>query len=206
MVLPTEIIAVTTSVNYHDILKHNLDNLKHFKIWYIIVSPEDDGTVSLVRDIPNIKILIYDGFYKNAKFNFGGSRLFAQEYINKNHESSNILFLDADIYLPSNLNLPLVIENDTIYGTSERIDYHTLDDFINGKNPHKYRGGHHFNGFFQLYKQSPKYLYKNSDNCSQCDGDFRDLFKNKINLNLSVKHLGQDGIHWNGRDKSNKIK
>jgi hypothetical protein len=200
------IIAITTCVNYHDILKHMLPNSKFFSKWYIVTSPEDKNTISLIENsgIANIEILLYNDFYKNSKFNFGGSRKFAQEYIDKHYTSSNILFLDADICLPVDFmnKLPKTIEDDTLYGVSDRFDYWTLDNYIRKKNPHKYCRGRDFVGFFQLYKQSPKYKYKDSQNCSICDNDFRGLFKEKINLQLSVRHLGKERINWNGRSKT----
>ena len=184
-----EIIAITISVNYSDILKHILPNSKFFKEWVIVTTPEDD-TNELIKNsgIENIKLLYFDGFYKNSVFNFGGSRRFAQEYINTNYTDQNILFLDGDILLPDTFTLPEKIENDTLYGVNSRYDYHTLEDFYNNTNGEKYPLTHEFVVFFQLFKQCDKF-YKESKNCSQCDLNFKHLFKHFVNLNISVKHF-----------------
>jgi hypothetical protein len=198
-----DIIATTVCVNYHDILKHMLPNSKFFSKWYIVTSPEDKNTTALIKDsrLKNIEILLYPDFYKKAKFNKGGAVRFAQKYIEKEHKSCNLLLLDADICLPDNFTskLPDKLELDTLYGVSGRFDYWTLDDYKNKKNPHSYLHGHNCVGFFQLYKESSKYIYKNSQNCSKCDSEFIKLFKKKVNLKLSVSHLGKDEINWNGR-------
>jgi hypothetical protein len=199
-----EIYAITVCVNYADILSYMLkQNSLFIKKWYIVTSPEDDNTKKLIEDenMPNIELLIYTNFYKNARFNKGGAIRFAQEHIYKNNTNLNILILDADIYLPDNFPkiLPEKLEDNTMYGTSERIDYWTVDDFINNTNPKKYPHGGGFVGFFQLYKQDSYKFYNNSNNCANCDNDFRSLFNNKIKLELLVKHLGKEYINWNGR-------
>jgi len=200
-----DIIATTVCVNYHDILKHMLPNSKFFSKWYIVTSPEDKNTEALIKNsgLTNVEILLYPDFYKNAKFNFGGARHFSQEHIEKIHKSCNILFLDADISLPDNFmsKLPKTLEDDTLYGVEERVDYWNLPDFNNSKNGHKYIIGK-FLGFFQLYKSSPKYLYENSHNCSKCDTQFREKFPRKIKLDASVRHLGKSNENWNGRSKT----
>ena len=198
-----EIIAVTVCVNFHDILKHIVyQNSKFFKKWLIVTSQEDTNTIDLINEVnkENIQILIYSYFYKNAKFNKGGSLFFAQEYIDKNYKKANILFLDCDIYLPDDFmdRLPSSLEDDTLYGVS-RTDFWTLEDFVNNKNPHPKKNPH-FLGFFQLYKQN-SYKYKDSYNCSGCDCVFRNNFRNKKKkLDIHVKHLGRNGPNWNGRD------
>jgi hypothetical protein len=199
-----EIIAISVCVNYHDILYHNIDqNIKFISKWYIITSPDDVLTQKLIKEknISNIELIIYNNFYNNCKFNKGGAIRQVQDYIDLHYNESNILLLDSDIYLPNNFSekLPNILQNDTIYGVSERIDYWKLTDFNNNINPHKYKCSKNFVGFFQLYKQNSKYKYENSYNCAKCDDSFKDKFYKKINLDLIVKHLGKDGINWNGR-------
>ena len=199
-----EIIALTICVNYSDILKHVLErNASLLKKWYIVTSPDDKETVKLINEskMSNIELLFYTKFRTNATFNKGGAVLFAQEFIYASYSDANILILDADIMLPSNFKevLPAVIEDNTLYGVSTRIDYLTLDDFINKTNPRKYKSDRRFLGFFQLYKQDSKYLYKNSKNCGRCDDEFRELFKKRINISTTVDHLGEEVVNWNGR-------
>ena len=150
--------------------------------------------------------MVYTEFYKNgAKFNFGGARLFAQQYSKDNWPSANILFLDGDIYLPDNFTakLPLSLEDDTLYGAN-RTDYWTLKDFEKEKNPHVLQRAC-FIGCFQLYKQSDKYMYEDSFNCARCDVFFRDKFPKRIKLDMCVKHLGRNGHNWNGRNFNDGI-
>jgi len=199
-----EITAITVCVNYDDILKFMLQkNAKLLKVWYIVTTKEDKGTISLINkaNLPNVHLLFYDGFYTNAKFNKGGAIKYAQKYVLENNNTCNILLLDADISLPDNLLdlLPNTLEQDVLYGVSERLDYMTLKHFMDKTSPRKYAQGGNFAGFFQLYKQAPKYLYADSYNCSATDIAFRDLFPKKINLNTSLAHLGGPSINWNGR-------
>jgi hypothetical protein len=203
-----DIIGITVSVNYDDILKHLLEqNSKILKLWYIITSPEDKNTIDLVNEanLSNVKLLIYNDFKKNASFNKGGGLLFGQEHVYQTHgENNNILILDSDIYLPDNMLEILAdgIKDDTIYSAFERFDYSTLNDFINRKNPKRPWKENEILGFFQLYKGSSKYKYKSSNNCGICDENFRNLFNGKRELlNITVCHLGNARVSWNGRDK-----
>jgi len=204
-----EIITITVCVKYSDILEHMIyQNSKFFKKWYIITSPEDKNTQLLIENskLSNIQILLYNDFYKNAKFNKGGAVRFGQDYVDINHPLANILILDADIYLPDNFlnKLPKELKKNTLYGTEGRTDYWTLDDFINNKNPHPYNLGGCFVGFFHFYTQS-LYKYNNSESCAHCDNTFRNLFSMKIKLKLNVKHLGKDRENWNGRKNDQKF-
>jgi len=202
---PLKIIGITVCVNYDDILGHMLEqNLKFLHKWLIVTKKDDKKTIDMVEKCGNkkLKLLFYDGFYKNgAKFNFGGARLFAQNYIEKNYSSANVLMLDSDIYLPDNFaeKLPISLKDDYLYGI-ERIDYWTLKDFNTESNPHTPEAGP-FCGFFQMYKQNPKYKYKDSLTAAECDIIFRKMFdkKKRIKLDIYAKHLGQNGANWSGR-------
>ena len=203
------IIAITISVNYNDILKHVLNNnAQYFKMWYIVTSPQDIETISYIQEanLSNVRILLYDYFFEDAFFNKGGAVKFAQEHISiTNDISNNILLIDSDIYLPNNFleTLPLYLEEDTLYSVSKRHDFWSLDDFINNKNVHTFNYCHFFVGFFQLFKQSSKYIYTKSTDATGCDSRFRDLFEKKISIDVSVSHLGRTIINWHGRDKNN---
>lgn len=200
-----EITAITICVNYSDILKHMLkQNSQFFKVWYIVTSQEDTLTQTLIQEfnLDNVKILIYDDFYKNnSKFNKGGALEFAQKYIDENHKDTNILILDADIYLPDHFmkSLPEKLEENTLYGVKERWDYPKLEDFIENKNAHKYTHGGNFVGFFQLYNQSCSYKYENSYNASSCDLSFLSKFHEKKHIEVSVRHMGEECVNWDGR-------
>ena len=199
-----DIIAITISVNYSDILQHILNqNLKFLKKWIIVTTTSDTKTIKLLEDYKDIlDILIYDNFYtNNYKFNKGGAIKFAQDYVDLNYTDSNILLIDSDIYLPDNFTeyLPETLNPNTLYGVSGRYDFWSLHDFIKNINPHEYKHGNNFVGFFQLYKQNSIYKYKDSYNCAICDEIFKELFKKKIHLSMFVKHLGKDEVNWNGR-------
>lgn len=204
-----EIIAITVCVNYHDILAHMLEqNSKFLYKWIIVTSPEDKNTITLVETSgkDNIKLLLYTDFHKNrAKFNFGGARLFAQNYVKDTWPSANILLLDGDIYLPDHFaeKLPPALEDNTLYGAN-RTDYWTVNDFEKGTHPHPHRDDYFF-GFFQLYKQNDRYMYADSINCARCDVYFRDKFPKRIKLDLCLKHLGRNGPNWNGRNYNDGI-
>ena len=207
------IIAITVSVNYSEILEAIIaQNMKFLYKWFIVTEKSDTKTIQLLEEYKNhndvIQILLYDGFYTNkCTFNKGGAIKFAQDYIDTHFTESNILILDSDIYLPNNFkdSLPPIIRPKALYGVANRYDYWSMDDFINGSNPHKYKHGNKFVGFFQLYKQSSIHTYKDSVNCGKCDDDFRDLFNIRYTLNLSVKHLGKEGVNWNGRFDDTKL-
>jgi len=199
-----DLIAVTVSVNYSDILKHMIkQNIQFFKKWFIVTAPEDIKTVELLENYKDkITILIYQDFFKNkCKFNKGGAIKFAQDYIDLHCKDENILVLDSDIYLPDNFTkqLPPIVEPNTLYGASERLDYWTLEDFNKCINPHLYSCSKLFVGFFQLYKQNAKYKYKESVDCAECDNIFRELFNKKQLLDIKVKHLGKEYVNWYGR-------
>lgn len=207
-----DIIAITVSVNYDDILKHIItQNAQFFKEWLIVTSPDDTATKTVIKDscLSNVDIIYFDKFKHNAVFNKGGAIRIAQDHVykkyKKNANKTSILILDSDIFLPCNL-IDVInsvnLENDAIYGVGERYDYHTLEDFLKRQNGNKYACGYDIVGFFQLYKFNSRYKYNNSNDCGGVDNDFRELFPNKRHLKLSVLHLGKDGINWHGRDKN----
>lgn len=199
-----DLFAITIAVNYNDIFKHMLGpNSKFFKRWFIVTSPDDKQTISLIKSLRkhNVKLLIYNDFYiKGSKFNKGGALKFAQEFVYSKFCNTNMLILDADILLPPDFmqRLPKTLDDNVLYGVSERLDYWSIEDYNNNKNPHRHPFSKQFIGFFQLYKQSSKYKYQQSFNCSDCDMKFKDMFTKKILLDLSVKHLGRKQDNWDG--------
>ena len=203
--LKMDIIAITVCVNFDDILYHTIDqNAKMVKVLYIVTAHSDSDTINLLtmKNLPNVKILYFDKFFVNAKFNKGGAVRYAQEYVHKEYPDANVLLLDADVILPDTLynNLPDTIEPDILYGVTERLDYNTLEDFLTRQNGTICFYGGALVGFFQLYKASEKYLYKDSDTCCICDNEFRDSFPKFHFIQLSIPHLGVSGVNWEGRN------
>jgi hypothetical protein len=176
-----------------------------FKKWYIITSESDKATIEYIQELNNpiIQILYYDFQSEGAKFNFGGARLYGQNVVKSDgYENNPILMLDSDIVLPSNF-LDILsnvdIQEETIYGISERRDYYCYNDYLKNTNYSIHSHSKNFQGCFQLYKSSTN-KYMSSTNAGECDYKFRDLFSTRVHLNLSVQHLGLDGASWDGRD------
>ena len=105
-----DIIGITISTKYEDILKIILlQNAKFLKKWIIITDEKDIKTIDVIKESKcnNIEILYYN-FYSNEKrkfiFNKGGAVRFGQKYLYNNPKYNNylILILDSDIYLPEN--------------------------------------------------------------------------------------------------------
>ena len=198
------LIAITVSTNYDDILSVVIhQNQRFFQTWYIVTHPTDYETIDLVESAgyPNIQLLYFD-FYNKAVFNKGGAIRMVQEYVREIHMWKPILLLDSDIFLPDDFYdvvSAIDVKPDTLYGVSGRYDYPSYYDFIEDTEAYYYPAAKEFFGFFQLYKQSGLKLYKDSNNCSMCDGNFAMAFKKKINLPLVVKHLGCMMENWNGR-------
>lgn len=198
------LIAITVSTNYDDILSVVIhQNQRFFQTWYIVTHPTDYETIDVVENAgyPNIQLLYFD-FYKKAVFNKGGAIRMAQEYVREIHMWKPILLLDSDIFLPDDFYdvvSAIDVKPDTLYGVSKRYDYPSYYDFIEDTNMYDHPAARGFYGFFQLYKQSALKEYKDSNNCSTCDGNFTLLFKKKIGLPLTIKHLGCMMQNWDGR-------
>jgi hypothetical protein len=207
-----DIIAISVSTNYDDILNIVLpQNYKFFKEWFIITDKDDILTLDILikYDFKNVKVLYYDFRNNNAIFDKGGAIQFAQLLINNRYKASNIciLLIDSDIYLPDNFDDLIdkinIMEN-TLYGTEKRNDYYSYNNFKKNIIDREFEYSQSYVGYFQMYINNINYLYNNSKDASHCDLEFRDLFANKsIIRNLVVKHLGKGGINWQGRKDRN---
>ena len=79
-----DVIAISVSVNYADILKYIINHdAQFFLSWIIVTDPEDKATIDVINKsgLKNIKCLFYDKFRVGAVFNKGGAILMAQEYV-----------------------------------------------------------------------------------------------------------------------------
>ena len=148
---------------------------------------------------------MYYNFYNNNKtFDKGGSIRYVQKnIITSLNYIGNILLLDSDIYLPDNFSEimnNIEIKNDTLYGTTTRNDFYSYENFKNNKVDYQYPWSKDFQGYFQLYKFNENKLYNESQNCSLCDLEFINFFRNKVIIpNLCVAHLGKNSLHWDTR-------
>lgn len=203
-----QIIAITVSTNYDDILNIVLpQNYIFFWKWIIITSPDDKKTLDVIKkhNFPNVIPAFFNFYGNNKKFNKGGAIRYYQKKIASLNYTGNVLILDSDIYLPNDflsIMKNIVVKRDTLYGTNSRNDYHSYDHFINGVVDEHYGRSHEIDGYFQLYKYEKTKLYSESENCSKCDLDFHRFFKNKVIIEkMNVKHLGEKCVNWNGRDR-----
>jgi hypothetical protein len=200
-----EIIAISVCHCYDDILKYMLkQNAKFFKMWYIVTSNDDIGTIELIQKsgLTNIEILYFNDFFNESRFNKGGALLFAQNYVYQTYTDANVLILDADIYLPDSFAtaLPTSLEPMTLYRVKERWDYDNVQDFLESTTNRTHYGHTWlFVEFFQLYKQDERYKYFKSNDCAGCDNDFRELFHLRNVIEVEVKHLGGTCVNWFGR-------
>jgi hypothetical protein len=201
-------IAITVSTNYDDILKIIIpQNYTFFEKWYIITDENDKNTIKVIEDYgyDNIHIIYYDFYANNKTFNKGGAIRYCQEdIISKLNYDGNLVILDSDIFLPTNFNeiiSNITIETDTLYGTNKRLDYYSYDNFKNDIIDHDYPYSKEFQGYFQLYKYDQNKLYIESYNCAGCDMSFKDNFTRKITIaELNVSHLGRSCVNWNKRN------
>ena len=97
----------------------------------------------------------------------------------------------------------MIVDENTIYGTNKRYDYYSYDyysyeNFKNNIIDFDYPWSKDFQGYFQLYKYNKNKLYNESNNCSECDLFFLNFFSKEVILsNLTVYHLGKNGVNWN---------
>jgi len=203
------IIAITISTNYEDLLPYIVEaNAKFFKHWYIVTEESDKATQEICSKYSNIEILFFTFKTAQSAFNFGGARRFAQQIAHDKFKDDLILILDSDICLPENFKQIIdssSLEAEVIYGATRRLVYN-LKDYINNNKEHcsldkRWENENKVIGFFQLYKSSN--LYKDSYNCAETDEQFAQQFTSCKFLDLIVDHIGTPGQDWNGR-KSKK--
>ena len=210
--LPTK--AILTCVEYHDILGLTLPiNAHHFESVTVVTTPGDKKTQEVVDKIPNATCHLTDAFYAHGRefFNKGAS---IEEGFDVVGRDGWILVLDADIVLPSKIELPNLNEQ-KIYGTQRRI----LEDahlFVDGlfreeegweKLPLKYEGSCNF-GFFQLFNSNAKPLKSHPwypvewQTAAFSDVVFDkkwDVQNRHRLLDFQVLHLGEIEKNWLGR-------
>jgi len=202
------LVCITVSTNYSDILQVIMSqNLKFIDKWFIITSKSDKSTINLIQNNKKISVLFYDFQNNNNIFDKGGAIKMAQENIYNLYSECLILLLDSDIYLPDNFIDVIKLtkfEVNILYHPKKRLDFYKLSEFYGKKNYFDYPWMKDFQGFFQLYYynteiNNKKYVYQESHNCSQCDLLFKNKFEKKNHIDITVYHLGRNGVNWNGR-------
>ena len=94
------IVAITTSVNYYDILPYIIDaNKNYFDAWYIIISEDDDKTKKIIEAHDTIIPIYYNFEISKNRFNKGRGIKIAQEKAYMEYPNSWYLLLDSDISL-----------------------------------------------------------------------------------------------------------
>ena len=207
-----KVIAITVSTNYDDILGIIMPrNAQFFTKWIIVTREDDLATHEVIRkyNYPNVEIMYFDFTAGGNKFNKGGAIRYAQQQIPVEY-TGLVLILDSDILLPTNFGEIITktkFRQHALYSVSTRKDFHSYMHLKNNIVDFEYPKKYIFAGFFQLYKHSPKLLYKSSHNCSKCDLEFILLFnyRKKTIYGLHVKHLGMDGVNWDGRITNTKF-
>lgn len=199
------IISITVSTNYSDLLCYVLDNNhKHFKHWIFITDKNDQETIELINEYENTTVLFFDFQEGGRYFNKGGGMQKGQQYAYENFPDDWYLNIDSDICLENDFkeyidNYEHSLLENHIYGSTKRYDYLSLKDYNNRENYFPYPLHRRALGFFQLYKE--KSYYNHSHTCGGCDMDFlsnfgcRELFLDGVICN----HLGNSGTHWHGR-------
>lgn len=195
------LIAITVSTNYYDILRIVIENNKrYFKRWIIVTDIKDISTIELAAD--NGLIVLYWNFQNNGRrFDKGGAVAFAQNFAYTNYPQGPYLLLDSDICLTHTFSAICenngFIEDEAIYGASQRRDFGRLSDWRSNENFIEYAWGNQLQGYFQLYKK--KAFYKPSFDASACDLAFLGEFERHYVLKgFGCDHLGRPG-NWGGR-------
>jgi hypothetical protein len=199
------IIGITVSTNYSDLLCHALkSNHKYFKHWIFVTDQNDKDTIELLNQYDNITILFFDFQEGGKAFNKGGAVKKAQEFAYQEFPDEWYLNIDSDICLEKNFDEEMEkiydsLKEDHIYGSENRFHYLSIDDYANRENSHPYPCGKMIQGFFQLYKQ--KILYDDSYDCSWCDVKFSKDFLHRQDFldNVVCNHLGNSYVNWQGR-------
>lgn len=191
--------VVIVSVNYNDYLLLSLMNsIKLFENIHVVTS-KDDFLCHRICEKFSVNCIKTDIMYENnAKFNKGKAINLALDSLK---EESFVLILDADIIVSDKIDLK-ELNTDTIYGTGryfinnyeELLEYESTSNLENVLYE-EFRGI----GFFQLFYNTGQKYPETFDDASWCDLVFRDTFKNKVEIEKTVLHLGQAYKNWQGR-------
>ena len=206
-----DIIAITVSTNYEDIIPHTIKHNKDFfKKWIFITDPSDKETIDILEQHDNIIVLFFNFEEDAGEFNKGGAFKVGQEYAYNNFPDNWYLIIDSDICLENNFKEYMdskysLLKENYIYSTRDRRDYLNITDYKNRENYWEYAkndpNGEKSTvvaGYFQLYRE--KLYYKDSYDCSWCDIEFSNNFLIERDfLDVTCNHLGTSYHNWKGR-------
>lgn len=198
-------VTIVFSYKYSDYLKHSLPRMVEQSDAVILVTTEEDESYKLAQLYPSLCVLLMSDdqvHLNNAVLNKSLAVRLGQQLAHKLYPDYWLLITDADIIFPDNLK-QIINEyaiNPKIFYGIKRLNYFTYDNYLN--NQHNDDFGPTFAGYFQLYhpKTNNYPLYDQwSYSAEKCDADFSRRFYFKKELPHYVKHIGFQGINWEGR-------
>ena len=200
-----KIDIIIVSVDYNDFLSLTLESTTKVSNVTVVTSPDDKLCQDLCKKF-GANCIITEKMYENgAVFNKGKA---INVGINSINNPDWILLLDADIYLPS--DFLEILKNTEMPSDSllvcKRLILDNYDLFLDWK---KDKIGGRLErakgfGYFQMFNirnfpNNSKIFPETSDDASWSDLIFRDLFKNEVEIDSTVIHLGQTCQNWKGR-------
>jgi hypothetical protein len=204
-----KIDAVIVSVDYNDFLILTLKNNIKYLENITVVTSTSDTLCKEICDKFGVKCVITDRMYEDgAKFNKGKA---INEGIKSIQNPEWILLLDADIILPNNWSEIInsnIFKKDALHICSRNIieNYDDYQRWINGEQVGKIESSKGF-GYFQLFNVNSSAIFgrnpifpETSDDASWSDLSFRNKFNNRVDINISVIHLGKAYSNWKGRE------
>lgn len=204
-----KIDAVIVSVDYNDFLILTLENNIKYLENITVVTSTSDTLCKEICDKFGVKCVITDRMYEDgAKFNKGKA---INEGIKSIQNPEWILLLDADIILPNNWNEIIksnIFKKDAIHICSRNIieNYDDYQRWINGEQVGRIESSKGF-GYFQLFNVNSNVIFggnpifpETSDDAAWSDLSFRNKFNNRVDIPISVVHLGKAYSNWKGRE------
>jgi hypothetical protein len=192
------IVLITTSVNYADYLTFALRAASTVVDRGYVVTTHDDASIGVADEMRAVP-LIYDGWQADgAKLNKAGAIRYAQEIVHAKYPDAWYLLLDADCMLQVGSREIIqqnAIDESCLYG-ARRVDFPTIESLQANRPGSVY--GNQFAGYFQLYRRHVLYPHW-SHSAEACDHAFAEQFSTASVLPLTVGHLGQPRINWEGR-------
>lgn len=204
----TELRALITCVEYHDLLEITLPHNKHHFSEIIVVTHKADEPTHQVAAQLEIDTFNTNAFYNNgALFNKWAAIEHALDHFGRH---GWLCLLDADTLWPSNINWPELTPNN-LYGPPRRIlDPVTLPiphESLWNSLPIEQNSLREFPGYSQIFHAldihlpTPPWHNTNWKHAGREDSFFQKRWpaNHKIRLPFHALHLGPTGQNWAGR-------